>query len=318
VRPGGAVRARLLGGAFLASVLVSAGVAQSVAGPGVTAHAATAAAADACSNWLVDGTWNTQTPPLQPVFVLDQNGTTISGTERFSPADAAAAGLPNPTAKVIGTLVGDQIDIVATFHGVLKLGARAAGTLQAEYKGTITTGSVTGTGQDITTPGPKVAWSGRGPAECGVTIGFSFAASKRSPPNGAIAARGKGTLALSSALRATEVNYGAPTGAATVTIRSSSGAEAYQLRIVLGGTYGRYDTLKNPDGTTEEQVSADGSVAAATGVGRKCLHQNARLSVVERPASRGGDSVALGFTCAGKRISALIETSTTAVSIFKR
>ncbi len=125
-----------------------------------------AAAALPCE-WEVNGTWQTQTLPFHPVFRLDQQGAFVSGTETFSPADAAAAGFPDPTATVSGTLVGDQIDIVATFHGVLKVGGRAAGTLQSEYRGTVSAGAVSGTGQDITTPNTHpVPWIGSGPTQC--------------------------------------------------------------------------------------------------------------------------------------------------------
>jgi hypothetical protein len=175
----GTIRPRPLRWVVAAIVLLSLGIAQSATGrPGTTS-----AAVDC--HWQVSGTWRTQTPPYQPVFRLTQAGTKISGTETFSPADAAAAGFPNPTATVAGTLVGDEIDLIATFHGVLKVGRRAAGTLQAEYKGTITKGAITnGTGQDITTPNTTAGpWSGTGPADC-VTRYLWSASAKKSAVTG--------------------------------------------------------------------------------------------------------------------------------------
>jgi hypothetical protein len=159
-RGGGKARATLLLGAMVATFCVPASFAEPVA---AVAAASTSAA---CKQWQIGGTWDTQTLPFHPVFELTQDGETIGGTETFLPADAAAAQLPNPTAKVSGTLKGDQIDIIATFLGVPKAGKRPAGTLRSEYKGTITTGGVSGTGQDISTPGGPVEWTGTGPATC--------------------------------------------------------------------------------------------------------------------------------------------------------
>jgi hypothetical protein len=165
VRRRAALRVALLCAVIAPSLLAMTGVAQSVASHGVSPGRAVTAAAPC--EWQVSGTWQTQTLPFHPVFTLAQQGTDVSGTETFPPADAAAAGFPNPTATVTGTLNGDQIDIVATFQGVLKAGRRAAGTLQAEYKGTVTSGSVSGTGQDITTPNTAtVPWTGSGPTQC--------------------------------------------------------------------------------------------------------------------------------------------------------
>ena len=174
--------ARLRRGIVVLGLLAIAGLSQT---RGAVATRGTTATSTVKCTWQVAGTWHTQTPPYSPTFELTQNGMKIGGTETFSAADAAAAGFPNPTATVAGTLDGDQLDIVATFHGVLKAGRRAAGTLRAEYKGTVTQGSVTGgSAQDITTPHAGAgAWTAAGPAEC-VNRYLWTASGKTVYPNG--------------------------------------------------------------------------------------------------------------------------------------
>jgi hypothetical protein len=122
-------------------------------------HAAPKAAH--CKQWNVTGTWAThQANNFHIAFQFRQTGTTFTGTASLSSAEEKRAGYTSPTAPVTGTLKGSHLALKTVWQ-------TPAGKIVGAYKGTVSKGTVTGSGRDITTPGAAaLAWAGTGPTKC--------------------------------------------------------------------------------------------------------------------------------------------------------
>ncbi|MBA3843590.1 MAG: hypothetical protein H0X39_13445 [Actinobacteria bacterium] len=115
-----------------------------------------------CAQWNISGTWVTsQGNNYHVTFRFSQNKTVIGGVSSLSRKEQAAATYTTPTSKIVGTLKGSHLVVKIRY-------TKTSGvTLTGLYIGTITHGSLKGTGRDITTPGATaVAWSGKGPTRC--------------------------------------------------------------------------------------------------------------------------------------------------------
>ena len=116
----------------------------------------------ACAHWNISGTWLTsQGNNYHVTFHFTQAKTVIGGIASLTPQEQAQATYTTRTSKIQGTLVGS--------HLVVKIRYTKTGgpTLTGRYVGTISQGSLTGSGRDITTPGAvSVAWTGKGPTRC--------------------------------------------------------------------------------------------------------------------------------------------------------
>ena len=115
-----------------------------------------------CTQWNISGTWATsQGNNFHVTFRFTQNKTVIGGVASLPPKEQAAATYTKPTSKIVGTLKGSHLVVRIRY-------TRTSGvTLTGLYIGTVTHGSLKGTGRDITTPGAAaVSWAGKGPTRC--------------------------------------------------------------------------------------------------------------------------------------------------------
>jgi hypothetical protein len=118
--------------------------------------------AAACAQWNISGTWATsQGNNYHVTFHFTQNRTIIGGVASLSPQEQAKANYTTRTSKIQGTLVGSHLIVKIRY-------TKTSGpTLTGRYVGTITHGSLSGSGRDITTPGATAtAWQGKGPTRC--------------------------------------------------------------------------------------------------------------------------------------------------------
>lgn len=122
-----------------------------------TAPPTTSAAADGpCTQWDVAGTWNTaQGNDYHPTFVLEQAGTTLTGSATLPGEEAGRAGISGPTGQVQGSIEGDQLLVRVTWPPGAD-GAVIVGT----YTATVTDAGLANgaAGRD--------SWTGSGPARC--------------------------------------------------------------------------------------------------------------------------------------------------------
>ena len=110
----------------------------------------------------MSGTWpTTQGNNYHVTFHFVQTGTTFKGTGTLTGRERAAAGYTAAPGKVIGTLKGSHLVLTGTW-------IRTSGVpISGRYVGTVSSGKVTGSGRDITTPGAtSVSWAGTGPTKC--------------------------------------------------------------------------------------------------------------------------------------------------------
>jgi hypothetical protein len=114
-----------------------------------------------CKQWNVSGAWAThQSNNFHVAFHFTQTGTTFTGTATVSSAEQTQAGYTSPTASVTGTLKGSHLALRTVWLS-------PAGKVVGAYKGTVSKGTVKGSGRDITTPGATaVSWAGKGPTKC--------------------------------------------------------------------------------------------------------------------------------------------------------
>ncbi len=116
----------------------------------------------ACAHWNISGTWLTsQGNNYHVTFHFTQTKTVIGGISTLTPQEQAAATYTTRTSKIQGTLIGSHLVVKIRY-------TKTSGqTLTGRYSGTITHGSLHGSGRDITTPGATaVSWTGKGPTRC--------------------------------------------------------------------------------------------------------------------------------------------------------
>ncbi len=120
-------------------------------------------AAGTCSQWNISGTWATsQENGYHVTFVLQQSGTTLTGTASLSAAEAQRGGYTGTTGTVAGTLVGNHVDVIVTWP------KKMDGTiLRGHYSGTVTSGAISGRADNPDLPSyAGISWSGTGAARC--------------------------------------------------------------------------------------------------------------------------------------------------------
>ena len=132
-----------------------------------------------CLYWDVAGSWSiTQSNGYSPTWNLTQSGTHITGTEVLSSQDEARGNYDGTTSSLVGTIVGDTIEIVVTSPP-----KNNGPAVQGEFLGNLTEGASLGQGVVSGPAGPPgspqqggVTWSGSGPAVCegGWKLGFTF------------------------------------------------------------------------------------------------------------------------------------------------
>lgn len=115
-----------------------------------------------CAHWNISGTWATsQGNNYHVTFHFTQTKTVIGGIASLTPQEQAQATYTTRTSKIQGTLIGNHLTVRIRYTKTSGL------TLTGRYVGTISRGSLTGTGRDITTPGAQpVSWRGKGPTRC--------------------------------------------------------------------------------------------------------------------------------------------------------
>ena len=114
-----------------------------------------------CKQWNVSGTWAThQSNNFHVAFYFKQTGMTFTGKATISAAEQTQAGYTSPTASLTGTLKGTRLALRSVW-------LTPTGKIIGAYKGTVSKGTIKGSGRDITTPGaPAVSWAGKGPTSC--------------------------------------------------------------------------------------------------------------------------------------------------------
>jgi len=117
-----------------------------------------------CTQYSISGAWQTNESNNYHIMMsFTQNGTTITGTARFTADEGARAGYGGPASGTIsGTLVGNQLDFVVTFTP-----KRDGSISRGHYTGTVSDGSISGTAKDdAVANGPTITWTATGPTRC--------------------------------------------------------------------------------------------------------------------------------------------------------
>jgi hypothetical protein len=105
-------------------------------------------------HWVVAGTWNvTQVNNYHPVFVIQQDGNTLSGTATLTAAEASMGGYSGTLGQGQGSISGDQFSFSVTWPPKKSNVKSDPGV----YSGTITQGKISE---------PKGVWFATGPSQC--------------------------------------------------------------------------------------------------------------------------------------------------------
>jgi hypothetical protein len=112
-----------------------------------------------CAQWDVTGSWSTSHSDggYHPTFDFAQSGTTIGGTATLPGAEWQGAGYGGPTGSLVGSMVGDQLNVTVTWTPKPDQPA-----VSGVYTATIAAGGTLVDGH----AGPVLGWLGGGPAVC--------------------------------------------------------------------------------------------------------------------------------------------------------